>query len=48
MKSQRIHIARFLIIAAMALIGVYASLKQGFTIPSSGEEKGWRQVESVA
>jgi len=27
MKSQRTHIARFLIIVAMALIGVYASLK---------------------
>jgi len=32
LKSQRTHIARFLIIVALALIGVYASLKQTRTV----------------
>ena len=39
MKSQRTHIARFLIIVAMALIGVYASLKTTRTVGADSTNK---------
>jgi hypothetical protein len=39
MKSQRIHLARFLIILAIALIGVYASLKQTRTVGADSANK---------
>jgi hypothetical protein len=39
LKSQRIHIGRFLIIMAMALIGVYASLKATRTAGADSTHK---------
>ena len=39
LKSQRIHIARFLIIMAIALIGVYASLKPTRTVGADSVHK---------
>ena len=39
LQSQRIHIARFLIIVAMALIGVYASLKPTQTVGADSANK---------
>jgi hypothetical protein len=39
LKSQRIHIARFLIIMAIALIGVYASLKPIRTVGADSAHK---------
>jgi hypothetical protein len=39
LKSQRIHIARFLIIMAMALIGGYASLKPIRTVGADSAHK---------
>jgi len=39
LQSQRTHIARFLIIMVLALIGVYASLKQTRTVGAGSANK---------